>query len=43
MTKAVTACSTTRERLGCELAAEVLRFSGRLRLRVTGSSMLPAV
>jgi signal peptidase I len=29
--------------LKCELAAEVLRSSGKLRLRVTGWSMLPAV
>lgn len=29
--------------LGCELAAEVLRASGKLRLRVTGASMLPAI
>jgi len=44
MTRAVTACgSTAREALGCELAAEVLRSSGRLRLRATGASMLPAV
>ena len=44
MSKAVTACgSTPRETLGCELAAEVLRSSGRLRLRVSGASMLPAV
>lgn len=34
---------TTRETLGCELAAEVLRSFGRLRLRTTGASMLPAV
>lgn len=27
----------------CDLAVEVLRSSGRLRLRVTGSSMLPSV
>jgi signal peptidase I len=27
----------------CDLAAEVLRSSGRLRLQVTGSSMLPSV
>lgn len=27
----------------CELAAEVVRRSGRLRLGVTGSSMLPAI
>jgi signal peptidase I len=33
----------TRETLGCELAAEVLRTSGALRLRVTGASMLPAI
>ncbi len=43
MTKEVTACSTAREALGCELAAEVLRSAGRLRLRATGASMLPAV
>ena len=35
--------ATTRERLGCELAAEVLRSFGRLRLRTTGASMLPTV
>jgi signal peptidase I len=29
--------------LKCDLAAEVLRSSGQLRLRVRGSSMLPAV
>jgi signal peptidase I len=29
--------------LKCELAGEVLRASGRLRLRVTGWSMLPAI
>ena len=44
MSQAVTACgSTARETLGCELAAEVLRSWGRLRLRATGASMLPAV
>jgi len=44
MSKAVTACgSTPRETLGCELAAEVPRSWGRLRLRATGASMLPAV
>ena len=32
-----------REKLGCELAAEVLRAGGKLRLRVTGASMLPVV
>lgn len=35
--------STTWETVGCELAVEVLRSSGRLRLRTTGASMLPAV
>jgi signal peptidase I len=29
--------------LKCELAAEVLRSSGRLRIQVTGWSMLPAI
>jgi hypothetical protein len=29
--------------VGCELAAEVLRSFGRLRLRVVGSSMLPTL
>jgi hypothetical protein len=44
MTKTVTACrSASRESVGCELAAEVLRSSGRLRLRANGTSMLPAV
>ena len=43
MSNAVAACSTARETLGCELAAEVLRSWGRLRLRATGASMLPAV
>ena len=44
MNQTATACGVTaRERLGCELAAEVLRSSGRLRLRATGASMLPAV
>jgi signal peptidase len=31
------------EAVKCELAAEVLRSAGELRLRVTGASMLPAV
>jgi len=31
------------EALKCELAAEVLRLAGELRLRVTGTSMLPAL
>jgi signal peptidase I len=35
--------ATTWERLGCELAAEVLRSSGTLRLQTMGASMLPAV
>ncbi len=35
--------SKSRDALGCELAAEVLRTSGYLRLRVTGASMLPAI
>ncbi|MFZ0961732.1 MAG: S24/S26 family peptidase [Terriglobia bacterium] len=35
--------STAWEKQGCELAAEVLRSSGRLRLRATGASMLPAI
>jgi signal peptidase I len=43
MTNAVIASSTAREALECELAAEVLRSAGRLRLRATGASMLPAV
>ena len=34
---------SSRDALGCEMAAEVLRSWGRLRLRVTGVSMLPAV
>lgn len=33
----------TKNLLGCELAAEVLRASGKLRLQVTGASMLPAI
>jgi hypothetical protein len=43
VSEAFTARGTARERLGCELAEEVLRSGGELRLRVTGSSMLPAV
>jgi len=35
--------ATSRETLGCELAAEVLRSFGKLRLRATGASMLPAI
>src|SRR5258708_31630032 len=33
----------TAHSVKCELAGEVLRSSGRLRLRVTGWSMLPTV
>src|SRR5271156_3349515 len=29
--------------LGCELAGEVVRTFGRVRVRVTGTSMIPAV
>jgi hypothetical protein len=44
MSQTVIACgATARETLGCELAAEVLRSSGRLHLRATGASMLPVV
>lgn len=32
-----------RDRAGCELAAEALRSFGNLRLRATGTSMLPAI
>lgn len=32
-----------REALKCRLAADVLRSYGKVRLRVTGTSMLPAV
>jgi len=35
--------TTSRETLGCELAAEVVRAWGKLRLRVTGASMMPAL
>jgi signal peptidase I len=34
---------TQEAKLGCELAEEVVRSFGRLRLRVVGASMLPAV
>jgi signal peptidase I len=33
----------SRETVGCELAAEVLRSFGSLRLRVVGGSMIPAI
>lgn len=33
----------SRDLLGCELAAEVIRSWGKLSLRVTGASMLPAI
>jgi len=35
--------ATAWDKVGCELAAEVLRSYGRLRLRANGASMLPAV
>jgi hypothetical protein len=35
--------ATSRDTLGCALAAEVLRSFGKLRLQADGSSMLPAV
>jgi len=35
--------SNIRDIIGCELAAEVIRSSGILRLRAAGASMLPAV
>ena len=35
--------ATAWDKVGCELAAEVLRSSGKLRLRANGASMLPAV
>jgi signal peptidase I len=35
--------ATSRDSLGCELAAEVLRSTGRLRLRAVGGSMMPAI
>jgi signal peptidase I len=35
--------ATSRDSLGCELAAEVLRSTGRLRLQAIGGSMLPVV
>ena len=38
-----TSCPSNREQIGCELAAEVLRSSGKLRFRATGVSMLPTV
>jgi signal peptidase I len=44
MSRAATACGpTTRETLGCELASELLRSAGTLRLRITGTSMVPIV
>lgn len=44
MSRAATACGpTTPETLGCELATELLRSFGTLRLRITGTSMLPIV
>ncbi len=35
--------SNAHNLLGCELAAEVIRSSGKLRLRATGASMLPSI
>lgn len=35
--------TTTRETIGCELAEEVIRSFGEVRLRVSGSSMVPSV
>ena len=35
--------ATSRETVGCELAAEVVRSFGSLRLRAVGGSMLPTV
>jgi signal peptidase I len=44
MKQAVTICDrASHETVGCELAAEVLRSFGRLRLRATGASMLPTL
>lgn len=35
--------SATRQAIRCEVAAEALRASGKLRLRVFGGSMLPSI
>jgi len=44
MSRAATTClPTTRETLKCELASELLRSAGTLRLRITGTSMVPIV
>jgi hypothetical protein len=43
MISAIITNGAARETLGCELAAEVLRSFGKLRLRTTGASMLPTV
>ncbi len=38
-----TSGSSNRNSIGCELAAEVIRTSGSLRVKAAGASMLPAV
>lgn len=43
VTQSQNATPDTAHSMKCELAGEVLRSAGRLRLRVTGWSMLPAV
>jgi hypothetical protein len=35
--------NTTRNAVGCQLVADVLQLSGKVRIRATGSSMLPCV
>ena len=39
----MTESATVRESLGCDLAAEVLRRFGSVRLHITGASMLPVL
>ncbi len=39
----MSAARDNANRLGCELAGEVVRTFGRVRVRVTGTSMIPAV
>jgi signal peptidase len=39
----MSAARNNANRLGCELAGEVVRTFGRVRVRVTGTSMIPAV
>ena len=43
MTEFQNAAPDTAQSVRCELAAEMLRSSGMLRLRVTGWSMLPTL